>query len=397
MNILILTADYYAQLGGKFTHIIMLKSGLEELGHSVDVLFPKRNLLNKVIIGVGGKILDFFGIGVYYRQNVIKEILGFSFRNFMSRKRIDIINAEDIIAFSAIDRTKIKIPVVLTIHGELAQEIESAGHIRSNFEKNLFLKMERKSYELADYVITVDTRLKNHIQDLAPLSKPKLQIIQNFIDVGSFKGKIDSLNEGEIKKKLGIAFNKKVILVPRRLVLKCGVIYAIKAAEILRRSFNRNDLIFLIVGVGPERNNLLAYIQENKLQQFVFLIDGAEYEKMPEFYKIAEAVLVPSINVKGYKEATSLSVLEAMAAKIPVIASNIGGLAEIIDNKVTGVLVPEKSSKDIANSIIWLLDHDDIRTKITTAAFDYVLRNHSNKIAAQKFAQIYKNEIKKDG
>lgn len=397
MNILILTADYYAQLGGKFTHIIMLKNGLEELGHSVDVLFPQRTRLNALIVSGGGKILDFFGIGIYYRQNVIKEILRFLLRNFLRRKRIDIINAEDIIAFSAIDKAKIKIPVVLTVHGELAQEMESAGHIKSTSEKNLFLHMEKKSYELADYVITVDTRLKNHIQDLAPLSSSKLQIIQNFINVESFKGKIGSLDKDEIKKNLGISFDKKVILVPRRLVLKCGVIYAVKAAEITRRKFNRHDLVFLIVGVGVERNNLINYIQENKLQEFVFLIDGAEYEKMPEFYKIAEVVLVPSINVKGYKEATSLSVLEAMAAKIPVIASDIGGLAEIINNGITGILVPEKSSEDIANNIIKLLDHEDLRNKITTAAFDYVSRNHSNKAAAQKFTQIYKNEIEKNG
>lgn len=397
MNVLILTADYYAQLGGKFTHILMLKSGLEELGHSVDILFPRRTPLNALIVSGGGKILDFFGIGIYYRQNVIKEILRFSLGNFLRRKRIDIINAEDIVAFSAIDKTKIKIPVVLTVHGELAQEMESAGHIKSNSEKNLFLNVEKKSYELADYVITVDTRLKNHIQDLAPLAKSKLQIIQNFIDAGSFKEKIDSLNKDEIKKKLGITFDKKVILVPRRLVLKCGVIYAVKAAEITRKKFNRHDLVFLIVGVGVEKNNLLNYISENKLQEFVFLIDGAEYEKMPEFYKIAEVVLVPSINVKGYKEATSLSVLEAMAAKTPVIASNIGGLAEIIDSGVTGILVPEKSGEDIASNIIKILDHEDIRNKITAAAFDYVSRSHSNKSAAQKFAQIYKNEIEKNG
>lgn len=397
MNILLLTADYYAQLGGKFTHIIMLKNGLEQLGHSVDILFPKRNLLNKLIIGGGGKILDFFGIGVYYRQNVIKEILGFSFRNFMKRKRIDIINAEDIIAFSAIDKKKIKIPLVLTIHGELAQEMESAGHIKSNFEKNLFLKMEEKSYELADHVITVDTRLKNHIQDLAPLAKHKLQVIQNFIDVESFKRKIDSLNKDDIKKELKIDLEKKVILVPRRLVLKCGVIYAIKAAEITRKKFNRTDLIFLIVGVGVEKNNLLNYIKENKLQEFVILLDGVEYERMSKFYKIADVALVPSINVKGYKEATSLSVLEAMAAKIPVIASDIGGLAEIINDGVTGILVPEKSSEDIANNIIKLLDYEDIRNKITATAFDYVSKNHSNKIAAQKFAYIYNNEIEKNG
>jgi len=390
MNVLILTADYYAQLGGKFTHILMLKRGLEELGHSVDIVFPKRTRLNALVVSGGGKILDLFGLGIYYRQNIIKEILKILLRKYLHKNRIDIINAEDIIAFSAVDRKKIKIPIFLTIHGELAQEMESAGHIKSAFEKSLFLSLEKRSYEQADYVITVDTRLRNHIQDLAPLAKPKVRIIQNFIDVESFKKKIDSLNKDEIKKKLGIHPDKKVILIPRRLVLKCGVIYAVKAVEIIKRRFNRQDLVFLIVGVGVERNNILNYISENRLHELVFLIEGVEYEKMPEFYKIAEAVLVPSIDVKGYKEATSLSVLEAMAAKIPVIASDLGGLAEIIENGKTGILVPERSPEDIAENIIKILNDDKYRSSITSAAFDYVSRNHSHLSAAKKFLEIYK-------
>lgn len=390
MNILILTADYYAQLGGKFTHILMLKKGLEELGHFVDILFPKRTWINALAVSVGGKVLDLFGLGVYYRQNIIKEILKISLRKYLCNKQIDLINAEDIVAFSAVDRREVKIPVFLTIHGELAQEMESAGHTKSTFEKNLFLQMEKKSYERADYVITVDTRLKNHIQNLAPLANPKLEIIQNFIDVESFVRKVSVLNKDEIKKKLGIVFDNKVILIPRRLVLKCGVIYAIKAAEIIRKKFNRHDLIFLIVGVGVERNNLIRYIQENKLQEFVLLIDGAEYEKMPEFYRISEAILVPSIDVKGYKEATSLSVLEAMAAMVPVIASDLGGLSEIIEDGKTGILVPEKSPEEIVNGIMKILTDGAFKNRLTDAAFDYVSKNHSYKIAAKKFLEIYK-------
>lgn len=397
MNILIAGADYYGQTGGKATHILMLKSALEEYGHLVKVMFPRRNLFTKLAIGGGGKILDLFGAGIIYRQFIIKSLLKNSIKKFLERNKADIVNVEDIIAFFSVFELKKNLPVILTMHGELAQEMESAGHIKSNFEKNHFLRLEKTAYEKSAYIVAVDTRLKNHIENLAPQAKLKPRIIQNFIDVEMFRKKIDLLNEEEVKKELKIDFEKKIILVPRRLVLKCGVIYALKAVEILRDRFNRNDLFLVIAGDGPERKSLLRYIEKNNLRKTVFLSGSVEYKEMVKYYKIADIVLVPSIDVKGYQEATSLSVLEAMAAKIPVIASDLGGLAELIDNGVTGILVPEKSSEDIADSIIKLLDREDIKDNIVKAAFSYVSKNHSNKIAALKFIEIYKNEIDKNG
>ncbi len=396
MKVLILTADYYAQLGGKFTHILMLKSGLEGLGHSVDVVFPKRTALNALVVSGVGKMLDPFGFGVFYRQKAIGNILRCALRRYLRKNKPDIINTEDIIAFSVATSIKFSVPKVLTVHGELAQEMESARHIKHKFEKQLFLDAEKKSYEEADYIVAVDTRLKNHVADLAPLSKGRIEIIQNFIDVISFSRKIELLDKEAIKKELGISPSMRVILVPRRLVLKCGVIYAVQAMEILKTRYGRTDLLLLIVGVGPEKNNILSYISDHNLQPSVMLIDGAEYGRMPGFYKISDLVLVPSINVKGYKEATSLSVIEAMAARVPVIASDIGGLSEMIENGTTGILVEERLSEDIASNIIRLLEHKDLADSITSVAFDYVSRNHSNESAARRFAGIFDSEIKKN-
>lgn len=397
MNILIAGADYYGQTGGKATHIVMLKSALEESGHLVKIIFPCRNLFTKLAIGGGGKILDLFGLGIIYRQFIIKGLLKESIKKFLKKNKVDIINVEDIIAFFSVFELKNNLPVILTMHGELAQEMESAGHIKFNFEKNHFLRMEKTAYEKSACIVAVDTRLKNHVENLVPKVKLKLQIIQNFIDVEMFREKVDLLNKEGVKKELKIDFEKKVILIPRRLVLKCGVIYAVKAAEILRDQFNRNDLFFVIVGDGPEKRSLKSYIKKNNLQKAVFLSGGVEYKEMAKYYKIADIVLVPSIDVKGYKEATSLSVLEAMAAEIPVIASDLGGLAELIDNGITGILVPEKSGEDIANRIIRLLDCEDMKNNIIKAAFNYVSKNHSNKIAAREFIEIYRNEIGKNG
>ncbi len=390
MNVLIITADYYAQIGGKFTHILMLKKGLEELGNSVEILHPRRNFVNKLFIGGPGKLLDIFGVGVYYRQYVIKEMLKCLVEKRLHSSAVEVMNAEDIIAFWAVSEIKNRPRVILTVHGELAQEMESAGHTKRAFEKDLFLRLEKKAYENADYVIAVDTRLKEHIKGLAPKTEHKLSVIKNFIDVNSFNGKVLSLKREEVLKKFNIALIKNVVLVPRRLMLKCGVIYAIKAAETIAKKLRRRDFVFLIVGDGPEKMSLASYINDNKLGEYIKMFNGVMYDEMAKFYRVADIVLVPSIDVKGYKEATSLSVLEAMATRIPVIASGLGGLAEIIENGKTGILVPEKSHQEIASNIIRVIDDDRLKSSLTDAAFDYVSRNHSHLSAAKKFLEIYK-------
>ena len=148
------------------------------------------------------------------------------------------------------------------------------------------------------------------------------------------------------------------------------------------------------MGDGPERKNLQNFIKKNTLQKNVLLVGSVERADMANYYKVADIVLVPSISVKGYKEATSLSVLEAMAAKVPVIASNIGGLTEIVTHEVTGLLIPEKSGKDIAEGILRLFDDQGMRNMVVNSAFDYVTKNHSHRAAAQKIIRLY-NEARR--
>ena len=323
-----------------------------------------------------------------------KSLLRFLISKVVVNDNYDIVNAEDATALLAIDSIKPGLPKVLTVHGELARELKTHGYVKRKFEYELFLKLEKRAYETASLIVAVDTRLKEHIQGLIPGNEKKVKVVYNFIDVISLKQELDALDVGGIKKQFGIPLESRVMLVPRRLAKKCGVIYAVKSAEILIKIPKATDVIFLVVGNGPEHKNISGYIAVNNLRDKVVLEGEVSYRDMPKYYKIADAVIIPSINVEGYKEATSLSALEAMAAKVPVVASDIGGLSEIIKDHETGFLVPEKSPEAIADAVKTILERADLKEKITTNAFKYVMDNHHYENAAKIFAGIYKEGMR---
>lgn len=109
------------------------------------------------------------------------------------------------------------------------------------------------------------------------------------------------------------------------------------------------------------------------------------HKQMPELDHVSDVVLIPSVASEAVIEATSISALEAMACGVPVIASNIGGLAELISNGLTGVLVPQANPLAIAQAITTVMNDSHLRSDIGRRARQHVVNNHSHLRAADEF------------
>ncbi|MCP4649457.1 MAG: glycosyltransferase family 4 protein [PVC group bacterium] len=391
MNVLILSSDYYGNIGGKTTHILMLEKGLREQGYSVETFYfiDHQNFFIKVLVSGLGRVFDLFKIGVFYRNSMLKLILRCILKSYLKTKQFDVINAQDPVALLAASECSGGEPLVLTNHGELTNELKASGQLQGLREKNCILNMEKSSYEVADKIIVVDERIKKHVIDILPQAKDKVFKLYNFMDVLNFRKKIDSVFVADVKKEFNLNPDKNHVLASRRLVLKNGVMFAVKSLEILLKKYKVSGHVLLIVGSGPELLELKKYVEDKDLKEVVLFVGDIAYEEMFKYYRVASAVLVPSIDVDGYKEATSLSVLEAMVAGVPVIASRLGGLAEIIENERTGILVEQKDAEGIAQAILKLSNNQEYTSRLTRNAYDYVLHNHNYKEAVQKVIAIY--------
>lgn len=186
--------------------------------------------------------------------------------------------------------------------------------------------------------------------------------LPNGVDAEKFSPSVD----GIIKERYGLSSTSKIVLCPRRLVPKNGVKFLIEAVpQILRR---HPEAVFVIVGDGPEKAALEEQSSALRVQDKVIFAGGISNDEINRYYTDADLVVLPSL-----KEATSISALEAMSSARPIVASNVGGLPYLVEDGVTGLLVPPSDSDALANAISELLDSASRRELMGQAARAKVL------------------------
>ena len=275
---------------------------------------------------------------------------------------IDIIHAHDWMVGSAAIELAFRYgkPLVTTIH---STEFGRSRGIRDGYQMRIH-EAEKRLVELSDHVIVCSESMKREIQDLFGVTG-KISVIPNGVDTSKFNFEID---RDAIKEKYGVKRSSKLILFLGRLVYQKGVNVLIGALPIILARYSNaksnanaeegRDVELVIVGEGPMRKQLekdAAYLGVTKHVVFTGYLDDYEARNL---LKAADVVVVPSLY-----EPFGIVALEAMAAKTPVVASDVDGLSELIRDG-EGVKVPPNNSEILAASIIKILsDEDEERAK----------------------------------
>jgi len=166
----------------------------------------------------------------------------------------------------------------------------------------------------------------------------------------------------EIRRRLGLPVDAFVALTVRRLFFRNGLDTLLEAAVALR---DRPDLHVVIGGSGPERSEIEARIQTDGLAN-VHLTGFIPDEDLPDYYRAADVFVLPTRTAEGF----GLVVMEAAASGVPSIATDSGAPREIVDEGVTGLLVPPGAPRELAAAIARLHDEPDLRAAMSRAAFD---------------------------
>jgi glycosyltransferase involved in cell wall biosynthesis len=183
----------------------------------------------------------------------------------------------------------------------------------------------------ADKIITVSKASRDYVLSLGADPK-KITVLYNGVDIERFKpmkGKREA-----IRIKLGIPQDAKVFLTVRRLVYKNGVDTLLDCAHLAIKKDPK--IVFLVVGKGPDMNRNQKKIGELGMQENFVLAGFVPDEDLPSYYNAADFFVLPSKSGEGLP----LVALEAMACALPVIATDVGGIGEILNQKFGKLVAP---------------------------------------------------------
>jgi len=368
-----LSTDFPPNTGGIAAHVYELSKALVKEGNDVFVLTGKKNFNDK-------KYEEIDGIKVcrtYFPRVRLLWILVYALpvwlklRWLIKNKDIDIIHHHNIFADALIAKFTSKVSKVQTEHSSSFLEARETGKHK---------RLHRWLLSNTDYVIGPSQELVDAIVGIG-VNRANASFIPNGVDTEKFNPR---LRGDEIKEKHGIKSDEKVILCPRRLALKNGVYYFVKAIPcIIERSGN---VKCLIVGDGPEMAKLKSQASElgTAVADSAIFAGSVPNSEMPKYYAASDIVVLPSL-----REATSIAGLEAMATGKPLVGTNVGGIPQIIADGKTGTLVRPRNPEELAFAIVSLLNDDEKRAKMGLNARKRTEREFSWQIIARQTQNLY--------
>ncbi|MGQ0813632.1 MAG: glycosyltransferase family 4 protein [Gemmatimonadota bacterium] len=251
-------------------------------------------------------------------------------------------------------------PMVLTLH---------TSHFLRLATRPLWQPILRRIIKSSDWLLAASAEIRDVALSLYAHSRA--ESVTNGVDTAMF---------ARVQPALPPASSgARRVIVPRRLFEKNGVEYFVRALPIIRQQV---PVEALIVGDGPERARLESLARELSVADAITFVGARPNMEMPSLLSSAEVAVFPSL-----MEATSVAALEAMSVELPVAASNVGGLPEIVDASV-GTLFEPANPADLAEKLVALLQRADLR-ELGARARERVVRSWSNERLARRHLEIY--------
>lgn len=279
-------------------------------------------------------------------------------------KRFDLVNCHWIIP-QGIVQSFCKKKYLVTGHGADVVSL-NAGPVKA---------LKSKCLKKASGITVVSTRLMEYLEKNYKMENVRVCPMGCKLDVFS--------PDHRIENYFGQT-NKKVVLFVGRLAEKKGVKYLIRAMGMI-------DARLMIVGTGPLESKLKE-LAEKEGGDITFLGDK-NHEELKVILPSADVYAAPSVTAKGGDtEGIPVSIMEAMASGVPVVASDSGGISDLIKNGENGLLTREKDVRGIADAINRILSDQKLAEALTANAAK-TIKEYDYDVIAKKYYEMYKGIV----
>ncbi|MCX8178929.1 MAG: glycosyltransferase family 4 protein [Candidatus Aenigmarchaeota archaeon] len=375
----------------------------KELNKHVDivVLAPHHYGAKKFEIMDGMKVYRFSYFLPEKLQRLCYEggIMGNLKRSFLAKIQVPfLVLAELIYAIKLVKKEKID---VIHSHwiipsgfvGAVCKKLFNIKHIMTEHAAGLSgldkLPFKSKIAEFcvknSDNITFVSTFVKNRFLKIFYDNEieKKISIIPMGVNVEQFRLK---QSKKELRKKHNITW-EHVLLFVGRIAEKKGLRYLLEAMPKIIEE--RKDVGLIVCGSGPLMGEMIDLTKKLGIEKNVLFTGYIVGRKKVEFFNLADILVVPSIvDETGDTEGMPVVIMEGMAAGLPIVASDVGGVSDIINNGKSGLLIKSKDIEKLNRTILNVINSKRNIYKIQTNNFIY-----SNKFSLKKISKNYINLI----
>lgn len=283
---------------------------------------------------------------------------------------------------------KYNIPVTYEVRALWEDAAVDTGKTKEGSIKYKMIKaIEQSAFEKADAVSCICEGLR---ADLIKRGIPekKLFVTPNAVDINNFQPL--HKRDAELEQKFNLS-GKKVIAFIGTFFKYEGLHYAINAISEIAKT--RDDIHLLLVGAGNELDNLKQQVKTQELEEFVTFVGRVPFAEVSRYYSLADVMVFPRESIRLTELVTPLKPLESMAQYKPVIASDIGGHKELIQDGKTGFLFPADNSTALAAKIIEVIDNQDLLIEISEQGLAYVCEERNWLNTAKQYLPVYERLV----
>lgn len=236
--------------------------------------------------------------------------------------------------------------------------IISSEHIMG-LESSWRLFLNKLTSRFADKIIAVSVAVKNFLIKDAKIEYTKIEVVQNGIELSNFYNAV--FEKDKTKARFNLSNSDKIIGTVARIHKQKGHEYLLAAAKKIITKYPQ--VKFLIVGEGPLKEKMQKLSSCMGIEKNI--IFTGFFRDVPSIMSVFDIFVLPSL-----WEGLPITIIEAMAMKKPIIATNVSGNPELIEENVTGFLVSPRDVDSLAEAISKLLDNEQLGLKFAEAGFN---------------------------
>ncbi len=271
---------------------------------------------------------------------------------------------------------KLGCPSVITLHGGDVYVNHEQGY---DFPTRWYVRpVLRRTLRCTDRLTAISDDCRMHALN-AGANADQIEIIMNGADLRRFSPGDATISE----------YGDQCVFACRQLIPRKGIRFLVQALAMLKSDYPKLQVV--VAGDGIERDSLQKLSRDLGVEDRVHLIGWIANTRLPDYFRSAIFSVIPSI-----EEGFGIPAAEAMGCEIPVIASDAGGLPEVVDNGTTGLVVKKADADELANAMRQLLDDESLRKDFGRAGREKALAEFDWLTTARSMEKVYESLLNGD-